>query len=360
MGLPQFHIAHKEPPEERPHETAFGTEPVAPTWEDAKKHTNTDAGCGFLIFLAIVSYFATSVAAAFVYQSHLAPLFPDLGLVAAAVGTWVAFFRIGLGLFRNAKINAKLSKLTESWHDKRLAWAIRRDAIRASDLQKAIEKRKTDLQKAINATRELERRACSLLNSSDSMAQNLPTKLSWALGWLASAEEEFKQHAYAPFWNAIEEASKNLDAFDRDVRNLSDNARSYYSILQNQVHTFPSFNVRVDSLPDPACTIKELKRLVRLGQTDFHFATIWEHRQTREVLIAGFTTLGEAVDKLGSVVERSVRDLHDSLSSDNARGIEEQIRQRDTVIEIGEAVDERLLDQIEMLDNIQRRRVPDR
>ncbi len=88
-----------------------------------------------------------------------------------------------------------------------------------------------------------------------------------------------------------------------------------------------------------------------MGQTNFEFANIWEHRRTREVLIAGFHTLGEAVNNLTSVVDSSFYALQESLSTGVAKLVEEQIRTRETF-------DKRMVEQNRMLDNIQHDRKP--
>jgi hypothetical protein len=97
--------------------------------------------------------------------------------------------------------------------------------------------------------------------------------------------------------------------------------------------------------------VNELRRIVRMGQTNFQFANIWEHRRTREVLIAGFRTLGEAINNLGTTIEYSISYLQQSVSTDMAKLIQEEIRSR-------EALDKRLLEQNRMLDNLQHHREP--
>jgi hypothetical protein len=91
--------------------------------------------------------------------------------------------------------------------------------------------------------------------------------------------------------------------------------------------------------------LKELQRVLRLGQTNFEFATIWEHRKTREVLISGFRNLGEAVSNLGFAVQSAMDELKVAVSSDMAQLIEEQVRSRQA--SAGHAADH-----IEKLDQI--------
>ena len=104
----------------------------------------------------------------------------------------------------------------------------------------------------------------------------------------------------------------------------------------------------LNSVPDASSVMIQLARVVRLGQTNFEFANIWEHRRTREVLIAGFRTLGDALNTLGATIEHSVSALQQSVSSDAAMVVQEGIR-------TGEQLDRRMLEQNRMLDSMQRR-----
>jgi hypothetical protein len=142
-----------------------------------------------------------------------------------------------------------------------------------------------------------------------------------------------------------------MSAFNAKANQLSSAAGKYYGGLNGRTHTFPSFPATSSNLPDPAPVLNDLRRVVRMGQTNFQFANIWEHRRTREVMIAGFHTLGEAVNNLGSVVENSLGSLQQSISSDMARLAQEQIKTRDSL-------DRRMMEQNRMLDNIQHRRQP--
>jgi hypothetical protein len=169
----------------------------------------------------------------------------------------------------------------------------------------------------------------AILASSSELAVKASEYLKNASGWLQTARREYAENAYDPFWTAIENAAVNIDAFNRTVNTLSSNIRKYYAQLEGRNHTFPAFPVRLESLPDPKPIMEEFRHVVRKGQTNFQFANIWEHRKTREVLIAGFRTLGEAIDNLTSVVEREISSLSATLHSDLVQLVEEQIRTRE-------------------------------
>lgn len=79
------------------------------------------------------------------------------------------------------------------------------------------------------------------------------------------------------------------------------------------------------------------------------YANIWEHRRTRKAIVEGFRTLNEAINNLGDTIDYSISNLQGSISSDTAKVVQEQIKNR-------ESVDKRLLEQNRMLDNIQHNR----
>lgn len=182
--------------------------------------------------------------------------------------------------------------------------------------------------------------------SSTELATELRQHLNRVPLLLREAENEYHDNAFAPFWDAVENAAQNLAALNEKANRLSGNAKDYYNKLNGRKHTFPAFPVQITTIPDASPVTKEFRRVVRMGQTNHDFADIYEHRRTREVLIAGFRTLGEAVNNLGATLEHSIYILQESVSSDLAKVIEEEIKTRETL-------DNRMVEQDRMLDNLQ-------
>lgn len=208
------------------------------------------------------------------------------------------------------------------------------------------------------AIRRVESEASSLTSSllrtyesSTTLVSDLPKHLNQASRLLQDAESEYKANAFGPFWDMVENAANQLAAYNEKANQLSRYAEDYYRKLDGKNHTFPKFPIQVSTIPAPTPILNELRRVVRIGQTNFQFANIWEHRRTREVLIAGFQTLGEAVNNLGATIENSVYRLEQSVSTDLAKLVHEGIRTRETL-------DNRSLEQNRMLDNIQHHRKP--
>jgi hypothetical protein len=210
---------------------------------------------------------------------------------------------------------------------------------------------KAEISRAEDEARRLTSDLLTTYESSAVVAPELPQHLSRAANWLQQAENEYRDSAFGPFWDAVENAAQQLAAFNGKANQVSKAADKYYGGLDGRTHTFPSFPANSGNLPNPTPVLNELRRVVRMGQTNFQFANIWEHRRTREVMIAGFRTLGEAVSNLGSTLESSLYGLEQSISSDVARSVQEQIKTRDSL-------DRRLLEQNRMLDNIQHHRKP--
>lgn len=187
--------------------------------------------------------------------------------------------------------------------------------------------------------------------SSEQTLAQLSDLLPHASAALRQADNEFKEGAFAPFWDRIENAATHLAAFDRLAREFRGRADVYYQGLGQRAHTFPPLPVRLEDIPDARPIAMELRRLVRLGQTHFQFAMIWEHRKTREVLISGFRTLGEAVDGIGAAIQSSLTDLERSLDSGFTRMSDSVDKTRAAVESHGRA-------QAQLIDDLRRRRGP--
>lgn len=212
------------------------------------------------------------------------------------------------------------------------------------------------------------------------LLSRLRSRLNDAQSWLPFAEDECRCTAFGSFWDAIEKSANILGDFHDTANRLADNAVRYYADLSGRSHTFPKFPVVNGSIPDPRRTLAELKRITRLGQTDPNFANIWEHRESRKVMIAGFTSLGQAINNVGLRIENSLDRLEDSMSSHSALIVEQMIESRDAYenasktigqnIEQAGNVSARALndlkkdsarnaeEQARVLDNIQRGRKP--
>lgn len=215
---------------------------------------------------------------------------------------------------------------------------------------------KADGEEAARASAEAEAVTANVMRiyeSTISLSAELSEHISEAALWVEDAEGNYQEKAFSDFWNSIEDAARHLADYNDNLRKISKNAGEYYAKLSGRKHTFPSFPVTKGTIPDASTVLSEFNRVVRLGQTNFEFASIFEHRQTRKALISGFRSLGDAVSRLAFSIDDSMIELQQSYSSKIARVIEEEIKTRDVAAEVGENLDKRLLEQSRMLDNIQ-------
>lgn len=177
------------------------------------------------------------------------------------------------------------------------------------------EQHKSEVGRKEKEAQALTQQLRELLKESLDTQAKLAASLASAVRAVEEAEREYAESAFDPYWTAVEEAAEGLAAYDQGVRRLSRGAREYYERLEGRRHNFPAFPFRAETLPDPAPVVAEFRRVVRLGQANFEFASIWEHRLTRH--ITGFRNLGDAVKNLGGALERSFS----SLESSNVSGL---------------------------------------
>lgn len=241
------------------------------------------------------------------------------------------------------------------WGIDALVKQVRASQCATARYHKALEHRRRDIanqpERLAAEASELTERLRRTYRYGLSLAAEANQHLSWADDWVRGAENEYYANAFAPFWDALEQAARNLADYQDRLRRLGVSADSYYRDLHRRSHTFPAFPVDIVE-PERAMRVaSDLSRVMRLGQTNFHFASIWEHRATRNVMIAGFRTLGAALNNMTSTIASSVGELQESVSSDIATVVQEQIKNRDLI-------DRRSLEQNRMLENIQRGRRP--
>lgn len=159
------------------------------------------------------------------------------------------------------------------------------------------------------AQRALALQLSTLMSDSSATAKSLPGLISIAEATLDRAEEEFRDGAFAPFWDAVEEAANTLARFTAAVQGLVRNATDYRSNSSRLPAPLPPFQLGVQTLPDATQTAERMRRIVRKAQKDFKFATIFEQRKTNQLLVAGFSSLGQAINELGDQIDSSLEAL---------------------------------------------------
>jgi hypothetical protein len=210
----------------------------------------------------------------------------------------------------------------------------------------------------------------------------LPKELMDAEALLDQAEVDFEEGAFAPFWDSVEQAAMRIGHFDGRVEKINHNLKRYVELSKIYEAEAPRFPIVIDSVRGMIAgntAADRMKEIVRKAQRNFEFASIYEQRKTNEILIVGFTNLAQVLDGIGRRLSESIDELSTQVSemswsvneSITALGEQMAIVNQSTVA-ISKSVQglqsslendakkhaERHDRALEMLDNIQRRRMP--
>lgn len=204
---------------------------------------------------------------------------------------------------------------------------------------------------------------------------SIPEYLKAAEKHLNQGELDFSEGAFAPFWDSIENAAKALGRFDEGVQNIQKNSSQYRQLIQRYEDVPPKFplaSATAKKLSVGTTTAARMKAIARTAQCNFQFATIYEQRKTNQILIAGFTNLAQALDRMTWQITDSIDNLASSVGV-----MESMLQESMNAIHSGLGdmaksnaqhqgkIIERISDQaemekkaLEMLDNIQHHRKP--
>jgi len=127
------------------------------------------------------------------------------------------------------------------------------------------------------------------------------------------AAREYAQHRYAPFWDAMEAAATSIGQCHTGHGYLAFDIDQYVNALSGRLHDFPSWDHAVTTLPEIQPALDRFAELKNRAESDYQFASMREFRETRQVMIAGFRTLGEALRHLEHAVVTSIADLKRSV-----------------------------------------------
>ncbi len=261
----------------------------------------------------------------------------------------------------------------------------------SSDLKRAVRTTEADLrrrqrdqeryeqeeQDREHRRRRQEQEACrdriiALNIESVTLFESLAIQLEGAERQLDRAEQEFTNHAFAPFWDAIEEAAGALARFDERVRQITAKSSHYMQLIQKYSEgPAPEYSLPPDSIARlrvGTVLAERMRSVVRNAQRDFQFAMIYEQRKTNQILVAGFTSLAQALDRMTDQVTSSIYDVTEAVRATTAEltAINSQVAHTGDAMK---AAHSEILDAfagqatrhdkaIAILDNIQRGRSP--
>lgn len=152
-----------------------------------------------------------------------------------------------------------------------------------------------------------------LVSDAQSSAARLPLFVSEAELALDRAEQEFSDGLYSPFWEAMEDAVQHLARFEETLRSLEAARNQHQHYAPGLESDAVPFSLGLSVLPDTAVTTRRMKALYRSAQKDPHFAQVYEQRRTNAILIQGFRSLGDALTSFGSRLESQLEALGSQL-----------------------------------------------
>jgi hypothetical protein len=260
-----------------------------------------------------------------------------------------------IGLFvwyRYTKSEEKRKRLAEEERKRQEADALRRAVER--DHQKAQEQILGQIGVGIN----------NALSVHDSIAGQLRS----AGQALDVADREFADHAFAPFWDRVEKAATSLAYANEAMLTVNRRSVEYISLARRYEGKAPTFPINAEAVKELAglrLCADRLDKTVRLAQRDFQFSMIYEQRKTNQLLVAGFTSLGEAINDMSWRISDSITNLEASIDEASS-AFGESIGRIESVLadantarsDEAEASATRDDKALEMLDNLQRHRNP--
>lgn len=157
----------------------------------------------------------------------------------------------------------------------------------------------------------------NLVDTSIAIFEMIPKKMSNAESNLDRALTDYEEGAFAPFWDSIERATMLLGQIDDDINKITDNSKlhiHYSSMYDGAPPPFPISGKSAKALMAANITGDRLNAIVRRAHRNFQFATIYEQRKTNQILVAGFTSLGQALEGMTRRITSSIDDLECKLS----------------------------------------------
>jgi hypothetical protein len=136
---------------------------------------------------------------------------------------------------------------------------------------------------------------------------------------LAMADNEFRNHRFAPFWDAMEAAVTAIGECHNAQQTLAADIDQYVGVLEAKRHDFPSWDTAVTTIPDVVPLLTRFVQLKSAAEADYQFASMREFRETRQVMIAGFRTLGEALRNMENAVTTSMGNLKSAVDRSVSR-----------------------------------------
>ena len=245
---------------------------------------------------------------------------------------------------------------------------IKVDNQKLEHIEKAEQERQIEETRFRNKQESYYKEIINLGEDSITLFEALPKGLEVAEIYLNQAEVDFSDGAFAPFWDSIEKATKSLSYFVKGIQLIKEKSSQYTKVIgeyEGVSPQFPLLKQSIEKLGVGTATAKRMDSIVRSAQCNYHFATIYEQRKTNQILVAGFTSLADALREMTWTINDSIADLATSVGetglmlNESMSMIQSQIGHiADDFTEEASEREKRERKALEMLDNIQHDRRP--
>jgi hypothetical protein len=330
---------------------------------------NTTASFSCLFVLS----FYVSVIAAFVYAAHglkrtgqpLQWLWCFVCPILGIIPVYLAYE--GLKRLWEAEAQSQRLRLAEQ--------EARRERLKQQEEERKREE--ADRPRRLAAAEEARQRAqaariSALASECREMAKKIAPLIQDAERELDLAEHEFDEGVLDPFWDAIERAVTKLATVESHIEGLIRKGENYRAEAAKASNP-PPLDLGLATVPDARGTEMRMRGIIRRSQKSADFTQIFHLRKVTKVLVAGFSTLGHAINDLGSRLELSQERLLSVFSISMSELVENQQAGTSAIVhelkhhrKDPSAADRELKRQLQseakttqkMLDNIQRRKKP--
>ncbi len=153
-----------------------------------------------------------------------------------------------------------------------------------------------------------------IVKTANQRIQEMRENLRAATKALNRAENHFNHTAYNPFWDEIEKAASALGCFSENLAAQSSSLEDYLRMVDRYHGVAPDFPGIGQALPrlhgDGGSLVNRMSKLVYKAQRNFEFSNIYEHRQTRRILVAGFRNLAGILRGVGNQISNHIEELN--------------------------------------------------
>jgi hypothetical protein len=166
---------------------------------------------------------------------------------------------------------------------------------------------------------DLRNKLSELLNKSRYLVKNvIPSLLNKIQNCLNDSEKDFTENAYYPFWNNIENATKDFLSLAELISMLEENGKVYTNIINNFRDNIPKSYPNIfpygKETKSPQDLLKNYNSLIRKAHTNVNFANIYGHFRTQKILLKGFSTLAEAIENMTHEMNSAFDSLNNSIN----------------------------------------------